>query len=143
MGLEKMVANLGDELASKNLLIFELKRIVEEENKKSEFILKEKLTLETDLAKFDQVVGNLKHELQVKGEEKSRFIWAVLAVFFETLDYEAKIPTSLYYLKEQSSHLYKTVKEKKKRTYYQERTLRQGPNPFYKSLSKLGFNPML
>ena len=72
------MANLGDELARKNLLIFELKRTVEEEKKNSEFIRKEKLTLETDLAVFDQVVENLKHELQVKGEEKSRFMWAVL-----------------------------------------------------------------
>ena len=31
MDLEEMVANLGDELARKNLLIFELKRTVEEE----------------------------------------------------------------------------------------------------------------
>ena len=72
------MANLGDELTRKNMLIFELKRTVEEEKKNSEFIRKEKLTLETDLAIFDQVVENLEHELQVKGEEKSRFMWAIL-----------------------------------------------------------------
>ena len=78
MDLEEKVANLGDELARKNLMIFELKRIVEEEKKNSELIRKEKLRVETDLAVFDQVVENLEHELQVMGEEKSRFIWAVL-----------------------------------------------------------------
>ena len=78
MDLEEKVANLGDELARKNLMIFELKRTVEEEKKNSELIRKEKLILETDLAVFDQVVENLEHELQVMGEEKSRFIWAVL-----------------------------------------------------------------
>jgi hypothetical protein len=37
--LEEKVANLGDELARKNLMIFEeLKRTVEEENKNSELI---------------------------------------------------------------------------------------------------------
>jgi hypothetical protein len=46
----------------------------------SEFIRKEKLTLKTNLTVFDQVVENLKHELRVKGEEKSRFTWAVLVV---------------------------------------------------------------
>ncbi|KAK1604526.1 hypothetical protein QYE76_028199 [Lolium multiflorum] len=78
MDLEKKVANLGDELAHKNLMIFELKRIVEEEKKNSELIRKEKLRVETDLVVFDQVVENLEHELQVMGEEKSRFIWAVM-----------------------------------------------------------------
>jgi hypothetical protein len=76
--LEEKVANLGDELAHKNLMIFELKRTVEEENKISELIRTEKLILETDLVVFDQVVENLEHELQVMGEEKSRFIWVVL-----------------------------------------------------------------
>ncbi|KAK1680455.1 hypothetical protein QYE76_041303 [Lolium multiflorum] len=78
MDLEEKVANLGDELARKNLMIFELKRIVEEEKKNSELIHKEKLRVETDLAVFDQVVENLEHELKVMGEEKSRFICAVL-----------------------------------------------------------------
>ena len=78
MDLEEMVANLGDELARKNLLILELKRTIEEEKKNAEFIRKEKLIIETDIAVFDQMVENLEHELQVKGEEKSRFIWAVL-----------------------------------------------------------------
>ena len=50
MDLEEKVANLGDELARKNLMIFELKRTVEEEKKNSELIRKEKLILETDLA---------------------------------------------------------------------------------------------
>ncbi|KAK1603949.1 hypothetical protein QYE76_027622 [Lolium multiflorum] len=75
MDLEEKVANLGDELARKNLMIFELKRTVEEEKKNSELIRKEKLRVETDLAVFDQVVENLEHELKVMGEEKSRFIW--------------------------------------------------------------------
>jgi hypothetical protein len=35
MDLEEKVANLADELARKNLMIFELKRIVEEEKKNS------------------------------------------------------------------------------------------------------------
>ncbi|KAK1682362.1 hypothetical protein QYE76_043210 [Lolium multiflorum] len=74
MDLEEKVANLGDELARKNLMIFELKRTVEEEKKNSELIRNEKLRVETDLAVFDQVVENLEHELQVMGEEKSRFI---------------------------------------------------------------------
>jgi hypothetical protein len=78
MDLEEKVANLGDELAHKNLIIFELKRTVEEEKKNLELICKEKLILETDLAVSDQVVENLEHELQVMGEEKSRFICAVL-----------------------------------------------------------------
>jgi predicted nucleic acid-binding Zn-ribbon protein len=78
MDLEEKVANLGDELARKNLMIFELKRTVEEEKKNSELIRKEKLRVETDLAVFDQVVENLEHELKVMGEEKSRFICAVL-----------------------------------------------------------------
>ena len=72
------MANLGEELTRKNLMIFELKRSVEEEKKNSELIRKEKLILETDLAVFDQVVENVEHELQVMGEEKSRFIWTVL-----------------------------------------------------------------
>jgi hypothetical protein len=59
-------------------MIFELKHTVEEEKKNSELICKEKLILEIDLAVFDQVVENLKYELQVMGEAKSRFIWAVL-----------------------------------------------------------------
>ena len=63
MDLEEKVANLGDELARKNLMIFELKRTMEEEKKNSELIRKEKLILETDLAIFDQVVENLEHEL--------------------------------------------------------------------------------
>jgi hypothetical protein len=63
------VANLGDELARKNLMIFELKRTVEEENKNSELIRKEKLILKTNLAVFDQVVENLEHELQVMGDK--------------------------------------------------------------------------
>ena len=33
MDLEEKVANLGDELAHKNLMIFELKRTMEEEKK--------------------------------------------------------------------------------------------------------------
>jgi hypothetical protein len=78
MDLEEKVANLGDELALKNVMTFELKRAVEEEKKNLELIRKEKLILETDLAIFDQVVENLVHELQVMGEAKSRFIWAVL-----------------------------------------------------------------
>ena len=65
--MEDMVANLGDELACKNLLILELKCTVEEEKKYTELTCKEKLTLEADLAISDQVVENLKHELQVKG----------------------------------------------------------------------------
>jgi hypothetical protein len=56
MDLKEKVANLGDELPRKNLMIFELKRTVEEEKKNSELIHKEKLILETDLAVFDQVV---------------------------------------------------------------------------------------
>jgi hypothetical protein len=67
MDLEKKVANLSDELARKNLMIFELKRTVEEEKKNSELIRKEKLTIETDLVVSDQVVANLEHELQVMG----------------------------------------------------------------------------
>jgi hypothetical protein len=78
MDLEEKVANLGGELARKNLMIFELKHTVEEEKNNSELIRKEKLILETDLAVFDQVVKNLEHELQVMEEEKSRFIWEVL-----------------------------------------------------------------
>jgi hypothetical protein len=78
MDMEEKVANLGDELAHKNLMIFKLKRTVEEEKKNSELIRKEKLILETYLAVFDQVVENLEHKLQVMGEEKSRFIWVVL-----------------------------------------------------------------
>jgi hypothetical protein len=74
MDLEEKVANLGDELARKNLMMFELKRTVEEEKKNLELIHKEKLILETDLAIFDQVVENLEHELQAMGEVKSRFI---------------------------------------------------------------------
>ena len=85
MDLEEKVANLGDELARKNLMIFELKHTVEEENKNSELIRKEKLILESDLAVFDQVVENLEYELQVKGEEKSRFIWAVLVAVIPVL----------------------------------------------------------
>ena len=57
MDLEETVANLGDELVRKNLLILELKRTVEEEKNNADFIRKEKLILETDLAVFDQVVG--------------------------------------------------------------------------------------
>ena len=53
----------------KNMLIFELKHTAEEEKKNSELIHKEKLTLEADLAVSDQVVDNLKHELQVRGRE--------------------------------------------------------------------------
>jgi hypothetical protein len=78
MDLEEKMANLDDELAHKNLMIFELKHTVEEENKNSELIRKGKLILETDLAVSDQVVENLEHKLQVMGEAKSRFIWAVL-----------------------------------------------------------------
>jgi hypothetical protein len=78
MDLKEKVANLGDELARKNLMIFELKCTVEEGKKNSELIRKEKLILETDLTVFDQVVENLEHELQVMGEEKSIFIWVVL-----------------------------------------------------------------
>jgi hypothetical protein len=85
MDLEEKVANLGDELARKNLMIFELKRTVEEEKKNSEIIRKEMLILKTDLAVFDQVVENLEHELQVMGEEKSRFIWEVLLVVIPVL----------------------------------------------------------
>jgi hypothetical protein len=59
-------------------MIFELKHTVEEEKKNSELIRKEKLILETDLAVFDHVVENLEHELQVMGEKKNIFIWAVL-----------------------------------------------------------------
>ena len=59
--MEEKVANLGDELARKNLMIFELKRTVEEEKKNSELIRK------------------------VKGEEKSRFIWAVLVAVIPVL----------------------------------------------------------
>ena len=69
MDLEEMVANLGDELANKNLLILEMKRTVEEEKKNSELIHKDKLTLEADLDVSDQVVENIKHELQVKEGE--------------------------------------------------------------------------
>jgi hypothetical protein len=57
-----------------------VKCTAEEEKNNSEFIRKEKLTLKTNLTVFDQVVENLKHELRVKGEEKSRFTWAVLVV---------------------------------------------------------------
>jgi chromosome segregation ATPase len=78
MDLEEKVANLADELAHKNLMIFELKHTVEEEKKNSELIRKEKLILETDLAVFDQVVENLERELQVMREAKSRFIWEIL-----------------------------------------------------------------
>ena len=85
MDLEERVANLGEELARKNLMIFKLKRSVEEENKNSEFICREKLTLETDLAVLDQVVENLQHELKVQGEEKRRFMWAVLVVVIPVL----------------------------------------------------------
>ena len=49
---EEKVANLRDELARKNLMIFELKCTLEEEKKNSELIRKEKLILETDLAVF-------------------------------------------------------------------------------------------
>ena len=66
MDLEETVANLGEELAHKNLMIFEMKRTVEEEKKNSEFIRREKLTLETDLAVLDQVVENLEHELKCR-----------------------------------------------------------------------------
>ena len=85
MDLEETVANLGEELARKNLMIFELKRTVEEEKKNSEFIRREKLTLETDLAVLDQVVENLEHELKVQGEEKRRFMWEVLVVVVPVL----------------------------------------------------------
>ena len=80
-----MLANLGDELAHKNLLILELKHTVEEEKKNLELICKEKLTLEVDLAVSDRVLENLKHELQVKGEENSRFMWAFLVVVIHIL----------------------------------------------------------
>jgi hypothetical protein len=53
MDLEKMVANLGVELFSKNQLISELKWIVGEEKKNLELVHKEKWTLETDLVVFD------------------------------------------------------------------------------------------
>ena len=43
------------------------------------------MTLEADLAVSDQVVENLKYELQVKGEENSRFMWAVLVVVIPVL----------------------------------------------------------
>jgi hypothetical protein len=56
MDLEEKVANLGDELARKNLIIFELKRTVEEEKKNSELIRKENLILEKDLVVSNQVV---------------------------------------------------------------------------------------
>ena len=59
MDLEEMVAKLGDELARKNLLIFELKHTVEEQKKNSELICKEKLTLGADLAIFDQMWKDL------------------------------------------------------------------------------------
>jgi len=92
MALEEMVANLGVELSRKNLLICDLKRTVEKEKKNSELVRKEKLTLETDLAIFDQVVEDLKQdkarviqELQVKGEEKSIFMLAVFIVVISVL----------------------------------------------------------
>ena len=85
MDLEETVANLGDELACKNLLILELKRTVEVEKKNAEFIRKEKLTFETDLAVLDQVVENLEHELKVQGEDKRRFMWTVLVVVIPVL----------------------------------------------------------
>lgn len=64
------MANLGVELASKNRLIVELKCAVEDENRNSKLVCKENLTLETDLAIFDQVV----EDLQLDGEEKARVI---------------------------------------------------------------------
>ena len=70
MALEEMVANLGVELTRKNLLVSELKRTVEEEKKNLEIIRKEKWTLETDLAVFDQLVEDQARvilELKVKG----------------------------------------------------------------------------
>jgi predicted nucleic acid-binding Zn-ribbon protein len=92
MALEEMVANLGVELASRNLLISELKRTVEEEKKNSELIRKEKWTLETDLAILDHVVEDLKQdkarviqELEVKAEEKTRFMMAVFIVAISVL----------------------------------------------------------
>ena len=85
MDLEETVANLGDELAHKNLLILELKRTVEVEKKNAEFICKEKLTLETDLAILDQVVEILEHELKVQGEDKRRFMWTFLVVVIPVL----------------------------------------------------------
>ena len=85
MDLEEKVVNLSDELAHKNLLIFELERTLDEEKKNSEIIRKEKLTLETDLAVLDQVVENLEHELKVQGEDKCRFMWTVLVVVIPVL----------------------------------------------------------
>jgi predicted nucleic acid-binding Zn-ribbon protein len=92
MALEEMVANLGVELGSRNLLISELKRTVEEEKKNSELIRKEKWTLETDLAILDHVVEDLKQdkarviqELEVKAEEKTRFMMAVFIVAISVL----------------------------------------------------------
>jgi hypothetical protein len=67
MALEEVVANLGVELASKNRLIVELKRIIAEERR---IARNDKLKLETDLAIFDHVV----EELQMDGEEKARVI---------------------------------------------------------------------
>jgi hypothetical protein len=71
MDLEEMLANLGVELALKNMFIYELKRTTEEENKK--LIRKEKLKFETNLAVCAQVI----QELQAKKREKSRVMWAV------------------------------------------------------------------
>lgn len=86
MALREMVANLGVELASKNQLIYDLKRVVEEEKKNSELVRKEKWALETDLAVIDQVVEDLKQEnATAKGGEKTRYMVAVITVVISVL----------------------------------------------------------
>ena len=88
MALEEVVANLGVELASKNRLIVELKRTIAEERR---IARNDKLKLETDLAIFDHVVEELQMDgeekarviqgLEVKAEEKNRYMVALTIVF--------------------------------------------------------------
>lgn len=86
MALQEMVASLGGELASKNRLIYDLKRSFEEEKKNAEHVRKEKLALESELAVIDQVVEDLKQEnARAKGGEKTRYMVAVITVVISVL----------------------------------------------------------
>jgi hypothetical protein len=93
MDLEEMVANLRVELASKNLLISKLECIVEEEKKNSELVQQKH---EVELAMMEVAMGcvstNLKidktrvvQELEVKAEEKTRFMMSVFIVTISVL----------------------------------------------------------
>ena len=86
MALQEMVASLGGELASKNRLIYDLKRSFEEEKKNAKHVRKEKLALESELDVIDQVVEDLKQEnARAKGGEKTRYMVAVITVVISVL----------------------------------------------------------